>query len=117
MTIDDKVEAFRMKLNGYTYREIADRYGVTRQRIQQIFSSREKGRRDSKNCIYPNLKRWMQDQNHSYHTFSDLVEVAPSTMYRILTGQQEPKKSIIDSILSGTGMTYETTFMKEGVGK
>ncbi len=36
MTREEKIEAFTMRLDGETYQEIADKFGVTRQYIHQI---------------------------------------------------------------------------------
>ena len=34
MTIDEKVEAYRMRLEGSSLREIADKFGVSMERIR-----------------------------------------------------------------------------------
>ena len=60
--------------------------------------------------IYPAIARWMQEQGHSYNSLGRFLNVAPSTVYRVLTGMQEPRKKFIDKLLSATGMKYEKAF-------
>ena len=39
MTNDQKKEAFSMLVDGATYTEVAEKFGVSRQRVNQIFGS------------------------------------------------------------------------------
>lgn len=47
------------------------------------------------------------EKNNSLGRFLD---VAPSTVYRVLTGMQEPRKAFIDKLLAATGIKYEKAF-------
>lgn len=45
MTNDEKVEAYRMRLEGATLQEVADRFGVTREWIRVLIPAPEKKER------------------------------------------------------------------------
>lgn len=120
MTIDQKVEMFRLRLEGNTLQEIADRFGITRERVRQILLSAEP--RCSRipelpNCIYPNLAKWLRDNRCSYSGFARKVGVKPSAIYNGLRGKTGIRKETIDKILRETKMSYEQAFYlpeKEG---
>ena len=38
MTKEEKIDAFTMRLDGYTLQEIGDKYGLTRERIRKMFA-------------------------------------------------------------------------------
>lgn len=61
MTREEKIEAFTMRLDGETYQEIADKFGVTRQYIHQMLGGdrRSKVALNDRGFIYPNLMKWM----------------------------------------------------------
>ena len=46
MTKEQKVEAYSMYLDGCTYQEIGDKFGISRQRVHQLldFKINDKGR-------------------------------------------------------------------------
>ena len=39
MTREEKIDAFTMRLDGYTLQEIGDKYGLTKERIRQMFAA------------------------------------------------------------------------------
>lgn len=58
---DRLLEMIKMRLDGCTYQEIGDKYGITRQCVQQSianFTGKERIVRQSSldRCIYPNIK-------------------------------------------------------------
>ena len=74
MTKEEKIDAFTMRLNGYTLQEIGDKYGLTRERIRQMFASiTTESRISRKNYIYPNISDWMIDNNVSQYANHDLL--------------------------------------------
>lgn len=48
MTKDQKVEAYKMVLDGHSFQDIAKTFGTSRQQIYNLFG---KGRRRKVNCI------------------------------------------------------------------
>lgn len=108
--------------NGATLQSIADRYGLSRQRIAQITGGVGKMRDWKKTySIYPAIDSWMK---YTHTTYTGLCETlgyscsasAQVNLKRVLMGQNEPRKTVIDAILSVTGLTYEEAF-KERKGK
>lgn len=113
MTIDQKVEMFRLRLEGNTLQEIADRFGITRERVRQILLSAESLRIRTPglpDCIYPNLAKWLNENRYSCSGFAKKVGVCPSTIYKTLRGNDGLRKETIDKILKETGMSYEKAF-------
>lgn len=39
MTREEKIDAFAMRLDGFTYEEIGQKYGMSRERVRQIFAN------------------------------------------------------------------------------
>lgn len=106
--------------SGMTYRQIAQEYGVSVQRIQQVCSRHDprKFRVITESCVYPNLRNWMNSNRISR---SELLRrmgegVHPEAIVRLrdwMLGKYDPRKSMIDKLLAATGMSYEVLFAKE----
>lgn len=116
MTVEQKVEAYRMRLEGATLKECAEKFGVSREYIRQItppveIHPRRRSIYDS--CIYPNIKEWMYQNEYSYYAFSKLLGCTPASVYNVLMGKSSPNKKLIDKILDATGMSYEEAFKTE----
>ena len=98
MTIDQKVEAYRMRLEGATLQSIADHFEVSLEWIRQIVPPIEgktwslEGMRNR--CVYPGIAQWLYEN-------------------RWMNGVHKPNKPTIDKILKVTGMTYEQAFGEE----
>lgn len=114
MTDEEKVDAFRMKLNQQSYRAIADKYGVSQQYIQQMLSNVLHVERGRKNHYkYPVISKWLVENGKSPATFAKDLDISRQTAYLILEGKANPSMKIISKILSLTGMTYEEAFSTE----
>ena len=116
MTREEKIDAFTMRLDGYTLQEIGDKYGLTRERIRKMFASitTESGI-SRKNYIYPNISDWMIDNNVKQSDLSKKFGCAQNTISSYLTGKREPTFSFINLILELTKMPYEVAFSKKRV--
>ena len=105
---------------GLKYREIAERFGVSVQYVSMVCASYapERFQVIDGNCVYPNLRKWMNDNKVSR---SELlrrmgITVHPNNSGRLssyMRGQCEPRKDFIDKMLKATGMTYEKLFYRE----
>lgn len=116
MTNEQKVEAYRMRLEGATLQECADRFGVTRECIRKItppVETHKRGRPAYKSCIYPNLRALLSENRYGYSDFAKLCVASEQAIFNALTGKVNPRKSTIDKILDATGMTYEEAFRRE----
>ena len=119
MTKEEKIDAFTMRLNGYTLQEIGDKYGLTRERIRQMFASitTKSGisRKSYKNYIYPNISDWMIDNNVKQSDLSKKLGCAQVTISSYLTGKKSPSFAFINLMLELTKMPYEVAFSKKRV--
>ena len=117
MTKEEKIDAFTMRLNGYTLQEIGDKYGLTRERIRQMFASitTKSGisRKSYKNYIYPNISDWMIDNNVKQSDLSKKLGCAQVTISSYLTGKNPPSFAFINLMLELTKRPYEVVFSKE----
>ena len=110
----------RMKLmreSGMKHREIAEVFGVSKQYVADVC-----GKCDpayfvpiGSECIYPNLRKWMNDNKVSRREFMKRMGLTPHTnnnerFCRCLRGEYQPPKPYIDKLLMVTGFTYETLF-------
>ena len=114
MTREEKIDAFTMRLDGYTLQEIGDKYGLTRERIRQMFAAvtTESGI-SRKNYIYPNISDWMIENNVTQYDLSKKLGCQQTTISSYLTGKRNPSFSFINLILELTKMPYEVAFSKE----
>ena len=66
LTIDQKVEMYRMRLEGKSYQAIADRFGVSRQYVYKLFVQKYKSEPyRNVNVPYTGLRKWMNESNYS----------------------------------------------------
>lgn len=122
MTEENKkraVEMFRMYLDGYTYQEIADKYGISKQRVNLILNPK-KNKLESKyeRVIYKGLKKWLIENNYKlidlqkYLSGKEQRQIYTYTQ-RKLSGETDFKISEIIKLINLTGMTFEQLFMQE----
>lgn len=100
--------------NGMTYREIADKYGVSYQSVHTCCTKVDGTyhiKVNRKNCIYPNLRAWLNADKDRMKRF--FQEMKGCSIREYMRGEMQPKKDIIDRMLALTGMTYEVMFAQE----
>ena len=114
-----KYELYRQEREkGLTYREIAEKYGVSYQAVAQACGKSQPIRfrfwtKDM--CIYPNVRKWLNENKITYRElFRRLGWETCGKNYTYLgnwlRGENYPRKQIIDKFLSVTGLTYEQFF-------
>ena len=121
-----KFEIYREERSkGLTYREIAAKYGVSRQVVAQACGRYQPARFQyvtETGCVYVNLRNWM---NANKVNKSELLrrmglETLPVNIARwssYLSGRVDPPKKCIDMLIAATGLSYEELFyMEEGLG-
>ena len=106
--------------NGKTYQQIADENGVSKQAVQDLMQRHGyTGFKyyGAKHCIYPNLRKWLNDTKTSRKALANLLGLAPISNITIisgyLTGKNFPAKPRIDRLIEITGLTYEQLFSEE----
>lgn len=118
---EDKIKMFEMRVKGCTLQEIGDRYGITRERVRQILqsiTSRSTSMvRGREGIIYPNIKKWLKDNDISIGEFAKLLgkeeNIKMKTHTRlshILKGKGDFTMTEVRSVLKVTDMTFEQAF-------
>ena len=118
----EKQELMRAdRAQGMTYKQISEKYGISKQRVQQIVG----GGTDrvkacfrgitEKDCIYPNLRKWMNDNKVSKaelcrRLFGNSHPQLQDRARAWLNGRNHPSKLNIDRLIEVTGLTYEELF-------
>lgn len=118
MTKEQKLEAYSMRLDGATFQQIADKFGVTKQFIQQsLFPSDNRKVRASNGsmCIYAGLAQFIDDHHVTQRKLGKLlgikyVESSTTRVRKRLTGKTPFTINEIYKILEFTGMTFEECF-------
>lgn len=116
MTTEQKAEMRRLRASGVTLQKIADQFGVTRECVRQnTISIGGTGYHKTAvhSCIYPNLAKWMDDNQCSFTDFAVLIDSNNKSVQRWLTGKNAPSKTVIDRMRAVTGMSYEALFAQE----
>jgi len=119
MTKEQKIEAFTMRLDGMSYQAIADKYGVSRQYIQQMLiggSRRNQFKKWEKDFIYPNLYAYMSSKG--FNTLKKISEhlelgITPFHLGKRFKGEVAFRIEEILKIIEITGMSFEEAFKKE----
>lgn len=115
MTKEEKMAMFSLRLDGYTLQEIADRYGISIERVRQIMkigSMDERMDKSKNQWVYPNAVEWAERNRMSIYRIAADSGIPCSTLHNALKGKNQPKKSTIDALLRISGMTYEEFFYR-----
>lgn len=114
MTKEQKIEAYTMLLDGNTYEAVARHFGVSKQRINQMFPHALAVKRmDGTKCVYPAIFEFMAANGMTCLALAKKAGVSSPTLYSALSGERGPSKRTIDKILAATGLTYEAAFRKK----
>lgn len=112
-----KEQMLQLRKEGLKYREIAELCGVSIQYVSTVcsISSPAYFKPVGEECIYPNLRDWMNKHKVSRMEFLRRMGLTlhASNYERLcgyITGKIYPRKPYIDKMLAVTGMTYETMF-------
>ena len=121
---DNREIAEELRKEGMTLQEIADRLGVSRQRVSQylktgtVCEERFRAVRET-GCIYPGLREWMNynrcspnallvKMGHPFHGTS------ATRLRNKLDGTTELTISDIKEIMECTGLSFEELFVDTG---
>lgn len=120
----DKTQIIKDRESGMTCQQVAEKHGTTKQYVSQITCRcRRSGHKTvtADQCIYPNLRNWMNDHKISRPELLDRMYLARASgninkLRCILRGETMPKKDWIDGLLEATGMSYERLFAEKAWG-
>lgn len=111
MTKEQKLDMFSMHLDGLSYREIGNKYGISGQAVYKMIHPKE---RDIKNrtakWVYPNVATWAEGQKMTANKIAKAIGVYPATVLSLLKGSTGTSQRVISKMLDLTGMTYEEFF-------
>ena len=115
LTIDQKVEMYRMRLEGKSYQAIADRFGVSRQYVYRLIGQQCKSEPyRNVNVPYTGLKKWMNESRYSIAELARESGCTDNHSYVTITSylQGSPRMDIdsIRKVLRFTGLTFEEAF-------
>ena len=115
ITTDQKVEMYRMRLEGKSYQAISDRFGVSRQYVYRLIGQQCKSEPyRNVNVPYTGLKKWMNESNYSVAKLARESGCTNNHSYVTITSylQGSPRMDIdsIRKILRFTGLTFEEAF-------
>lgn len=118
MTKQQKLKAFEMLLDGFTYAEIAKEFDTSMQNIQQSISAVGGAKKPLESIIYPNLKRWLRENNYSVSMLNTDIGYKSSNnapLYKKLRGESPIPIYLARKIMALTGMSFEVCFeLEEG---
>ena len=106
---------------GMTCMAIAEKHGVSYQRVQAVVGKYNPAyfqRIQESACIYPNLRRWMNDNKVGKRELlrrmgMEAYPRACQDLSIVMAGRKSPRKAYIDRMLQATGLTYEEMFYTE----
>lgn len=117
------LEIVQMRMDGYTIQEIADKYGVTKQCIQERLSILANGYRPrvkgiDEKIIYPNLAKWISDNRIVKYKLSHMIGLSENNMVttainKRLYGETDFSMSEIKMLLKATNDTFEHLFAEK----
>lgn len=110
MTNEQKVEAYRMRLEGATWSEISRKYNISKQAVCRALSP-QRNTAAARSCVYPAISRWMQSEGVGYTDIARKTGISYSRIFSALTGAVDVSTKIINAIIGLTGLTYEAAFM------
>ena len=117
--IDRNLQMEVLKKKGYTYREIGEIFGISKQRAFQLCGQGNKSffkPISKKQCIFAGIRNYM---NNNEISISELLRKTngENTLAKIATfrdylnGKNDLPKRVIDNILKATQLTYEEAFI------
>ena len=109
------MEMFEMRLDGATYQEIADKYGITRQCVHQILGYTPK-MFNLEFVAYKGLRKWMAENGIGVGSFQKIISPSSRANGRAkekLSGTTQFKLKEIIAIIKESGLTFEELFMNE----
>lgn len=120
MTIDEKVAAYRMWLEGATLEQVGAAYGLSRQRMFQIFrepldgTRSRSGRNDVEMVVYPAVREWIKNADMTLNEFcqaaAQVSSVRARTLRDHLVGNKKPRMPSINAVVKYTGLHMEDAF-------
>lgn len=117
------MDMVKMRLDGYTLNEIAEKHNVSKQCIQQhlsILTGNQKPRPKGvdERIIYPNLAKWIAEERIARYELSHMLGLSmnntvTTTINKRLYGEVDFSMKEIKKLLEITGQTFEYLFAEK----
>lgn len=114
------MDMVKMRLDGYTLNEIAEKYNVSKQCVQQHLSAlagnqKPRPRGIDEKIIYPNLAKWIAQERIARYELSHMLDLSinnmvTTTINKRLYGEVDFTMTEIKKLLEITGQTFEYLF-------
>lgn len=116
MTKRQKLEMFSMRLDGKTDIEIAQKFGISRERVGQIIGRKNPRKRGyaPTGCRYPNIEKWMEDNEVNTKDLAQMANIQYQRLYRFLRWEGVLNTEEVSYLLHAVGMDGEQAFAKKG---
>lgn len=117
MTKNDRLKAFSMRLEGYSWQEIGRAIGYTGNTVRQDLTACLMVTPRQVRCAYPVIRRIIEDKyDCNIKTFAAACGMSDGAMRYTLSGQNLVPKKRKDAICSVIGIPPETAFRTEEDG-
>ena len=119
MTKQELLQAFEMRLDGYTYKEIGDKMCYSTEYIYHALERACKGNKymisriKKQEYLYPNLVKEIFNVNTSIRRFAEDNNIAYNTLYNMLKYGSQPSLKTIQKLIKRTGKPMDYLFEKE----
>lgn len=113
MTKEEKIQAYSMRLDGYAYKEIADKIGCSITDIPREvlnMSYRPMSEKISELCVFKGLSNYIRENNSSTSKIAEYVGLSNPNTYLKLVGKRGFRIDEVRKVLELTGMTFEECF-------
>jgi transcriptional regulator with XRE-family HTH domain len=97
-----------MRLDGLTLKQIAQKHGITKQRVDQLLNKLTK-RTDleEKKYAFVNIAQWLVRTNTTAKSLSKQLGVTDTTIFNYLYGKTSMPVKIVVQLMKITGLTFE----------
>lgn len=113
-SIKRTLDIVEMKLRGLTYQEIADKYGISKQRVYSILNNEITNRKfNSDDWVYKGLRSWMLENHINSEELGKIINVTGTHVRRKLYGKTDFRLKEIVAIIKKSGLTFEQLFLQE----
>ena len=110
------MEWFEMRVDGYTYAQIATKYGVSKQCVwdalkRKIELKSEKTIYDK--VVYPEIRKFMESNEMFISDLAAISKFSTTSVSKWVQGKLNPPMAFVDFMIQQTGIPYEKLFCKE----
>lgn len=111
-----------MKEKGYTLEQIGKEHNISRQRVYQVihynFQREEAPIPAMEQIIYPNIRKWLKDNNITPKQLARIANIPYFTVYCNLTGRTKtPQIRTAKKLCKILNMSISEAFQKEETNK